>query len=139
MKKIVVGVDGSDPAKQALRWAADNAGEAEVVALHAYDVPLPIPDATPGHPVDFAEIVTRTHEGAVQFVTTIVDEVVGDHRSVRAEAVEGRAVEVLLEGAADADLLVLGSHGAGRAEFLIGSVSLECVQHASGPVLIYRS
>jgi len=34
---------------------------------------------------------------------------------------------------------VLGSHGAGRAEFLIGSVSQECVQRAAGPVLIYRS
>ena len=62
-----------------------------------------------------------------------------DQRSVRPEAIEGHPVEVLLEAAADADLLVLGSHGAGRAEFLIGSVSQECVQRASGPVLIYRS
>ena len=58
---------------------------------------------------------------------------------MRAEAIEGHPVEVLLEAAADADLLVLGSHGAGRAEFLIGSVSQECVQRAAGPVLIYRS
>ena len=34
MKKILVGVDGSDTSKQALRWAVDNAGDAEVVALH---------------------------------------------------------------------------------------------------------
>ena len=81
MKRILVGVDGSDTSKQALRWAVDNAGEAEVVALHVYDVPLPIPDAAPGHPVNFAEIVTETHEGAVRFVTSIVDEVVGDQRS----------------------------------------------------------
>lgn len=139
MKRIVVGVDGSDSSKRALRWAVENAGGAEVVALHAYDVPLPVPDATPGHPVDFAEIVTETHEGAVQFVTAIVDEVVGDHSAVRAEAVEGRPVGVLIEAAAASDLLVLGSHGAGRAELLIGSVSLECVKQASGPVLIYRS
>ena len=139
MKRILVGVDGSDTSKQALRWAVDNAGDAEVVALHVYDVPLPIPDAAPGHPVNFAEIVTETHEGAVRFVTSIVDEVVEDQRSVRAEAIEGHPVEVLLEAAADADLLVLGSHGAGRAEFLIGSVSQECVQRAAGPVLIYRS
>ena len=86
MKRILVGIDGSDTSKQALRWAVDNAGEAEVVALHVYDVPLPIPDAAPGHPVNFAEIVTETHEGAVRFVTSIVDEVVGDQRSVRAEA-----------------------------------------------------
>jgi nucleotide-binding universal stress UspA family protein len=138
MKKIVVGVDGSDNSKQALRWAIDNAGGAEVVALHAYDVPLPVADATPGHPLDFAEIVTKTHEGAVQFATSIVDEVVGDHPAVKAEAVEGRPVEVLIEAAASADLLVIGSYGAGRAELLLGSVSLECVEQASGPVLIYR-
>jgi nucleotide-binding universal stress UspA family protein len=33
---------------------------------------------------------------------------------------------------------VIGSYGAGRAELLLGSVSLECVEQASGPVLIYR-
>ena len=117
MKRILVGIDGSDVSKQALRWAVDNAGDAEVVALHVYDVPLPIPDAAPGHPVNFAEIVTETHEGAVRFATSIVDEVVGDQRSVRAEAIEGHPVEVLLEAAADADLLCSAHTARGAPSF----------------------
>jgi len=138
VRKIVVGIDGSDASKKALRWAIDNAGDAEVVALHGYDVPLPFPDATPAPPPDFVGLVSEIQEGAIRFVTSIVDEVAGENSTVTAKAVEGPPAEVLLEAAADSDLLVVGSHGAGLAELLLGSVTLECVQHASGPVLVHR-
>ena len=133
-----MGVDGSDSSKKALRWAVDNAGGAEIVALHAYDVQVPAPDATPGPPPDVAGLIAEVHEGAIRLVTSIVDEVAGASATVTARAVEGRPAEVLLEAAADADLLVVGSHGAGLAEVLLGSVSLECVQHAPCPVLTHR-
>lgn len=134
----MVGIDGSDASKKALRWAIDNAGDAEVVALHGYDVPLPFLDAAPATPADFVGLVSQLHEGAIELVSSIVDEVAGENSTVTANAVEGPPAEVLLEAAADADLLVVGSHGAGLAELLLGSVTLECVQHASGPVLVHR-
>ena len=133
----MVGIDGSDSSKKALRWAVDNAGGAQIVALHAYDVQVPAPDATPGPPPDIAGLVAEIHEGAIRLVTSIVDEVAGD-ATVTARAVEGRPADVLLEAAEDADLLVAGSHGAGLAEVLLGSVSLECVERGRGPVLIHR-
>jgi nucleotide-binding universal stress UspA family protein len=44
---------------------------------------------------------------------------------------------VLLDEAASADLLVVGSRGLGGfAELLLGSVSHECAQHATCPVVI---
>jgi nucleotide-binding universal stress UspA family protein len=138
VERIVVGIDGSDASKKALRWAIDNAGDAEVVALHAYDVPGLAPDAIPVPPSDVVGFAVEIHEGAIRLATSIVDEVAGEDSTVTVKAVKGQPSEVLLDAAAEADLLAVGSHGAGLAELLLGSVSLECVQHSPCPVLVYR-
>jgi nucleotide-binding universal stress UspA family protein len=142
MEKIVVGIDGSKASRGALRWAVEDARVrgAEVVALHAYEVPVPAPDATPSAPVDLPALVAETHDGAQRFVTELVDEVVGNAVTVNVApiAVEDTPVKALLDAARDADLLAVGSHGRGFSDLLLGSVSLECAQHAACPVLIYR-
>jgi nucleotide-binding universal stress UspA family protein len=142
VQKIVVGIDGSEASKRALRWAVEDARArgAEVVALHAYEVPVPAPDAAPASPVDLPGLVAEIHDEAQQFVTKIVDEVVGNVVSVdvAAIAVEDVPAKALLDASRDADLLVVGSHGHGLSGLLLGSVSLECAQHAACPVLIYR-
>ena len=134
----MVGIDGSNASRKALRWAIDVAGEAEVVAVHAYDVLLSSLAASPSPPTDVVGLAVESHEGAIRLATALVDEVAGENSNVTVKAVEGPPAEVLLEAAAEADLLAVGSHGAGLAEVLLGSVSLECVQHASCPVLVYR-
>jgi nucleotide-binding universal stress UspA family protein len=54
-------------------------------------------------------------------------------------AAEGQAAKVLLETAKGADLLVVGSRGLGGfRELLLGSVSQQCAQHATCPVVIVR-
>ena len=143
MEKIVVGIDGSDASKAALRWAVGDARlrGAEVVALHAYEVPVPAPDAAPAPPVDLPALVAETHARALQFVTDVIDEVVGKVVTVDVVpiAVEDAPVRALLDAGRDADLLVVGSHGSGLSGLLLGSVSLECAQHAACPVLVYRA
>jgi nucleotide-binding universal stress UspA family protein len=142
MEKIVVGIDGSDASKDALRWAVEDARArgAEVVALHAYEVPVPAPDVSPAAPVDLPALVAEIHAGALQFVTDVVDEVVGNAVSVDVApiAVENAPAKALLDASRDADLLVVGSYGLGLSGLLLGSVSLECVHHAACPVLIHR-
>jgi nucleotide-binding universal stress UspA family protein len=45
----------------------------------------------------------------------------------------------LVEAARDADLLVVGSRGRGGWKaLLLGSVSMHCVTHAPGPVVVVR-
>jgi len=142
MQKIVVGVDGSESSKAALRWAVEDARArgAEVVALHAYEVPVPAPDAAPSPPLDLPALVAEVHEGAERFVTEMVEEAAGKVVTVDVApmAVEGEPAQALLDAARDADLLVVGSHGGGVSDLLLGSVSLECVQHAACPVVIHR-
>ena len=143
MEKIVVGIDGSDASKAALRWAVEDARArgAEVVALHAYEVPVPTLDAAPATPVDLPGLIAEAQDDAQQFVTTFVDEVVGNSVSVDVApiAVEEEPAKALLDASRDADLLVVGSHGHGLSGLFLGSVSLECAQHAACPVLIYRA
>jgi nucleotide-binding universal stress UspA family protein len=142
MEKIVVGIDGSDASKDALRWAVEDARVrgAEVVALHAYEVPVPAADVSPAAPVDLPALVAESHGRALQFVTDVVDEVVGNVMSVDVApiAVEDAPAKALLDASRDADLLVVGSHGLGLSGLLLGSVSIECAQHAACPVLIHR-
>jgi nucleotide-binding universal stress UspA family protein len=142
MEKIVVGIDGSDASKDALRWAVEDARArgAEVVALHAYEVPVPALDAAPATPVDLPGLVAEAHDDAQQFVTKIVAEVIGTVVSVDVApiAVEDEPTKALVDASRDADLLVVGSHGHGVSGLLLGSVSLECAQHAACPVVIFR-
>ncbi len=142
MEKIVVGVDGSDASKDALRWAVEDARArgAEVVALHAYEVPVPALDAALATPINLPALVGEVHDDAQQLVAKVVDEVVGNSVAVDVApiAVEDAPVKALLDAARDADLLVVGSHGHGLSGLFLGSVSLDCAQHAACPVVIVR-
>ena len=58
---------------------------------------------------------------------------------VRPHVIQGRAAQVLVEAAEEAELLVLGSRGhGGLAEALLGSVGQFCVHNAPCPVVIMR-
>ena len=143
MAKIVAGIDGSDASKDALRWAVEEARlrRADVVAVHAWQVPPPVPSLGPAPGVEIVEIVPQLEEGAKKLVESIVAEVVGDDSDVNVEpvATEGPPANVLIEAAKGADLLVVGSRGhGGFVALLLGSVSQHVATHAPCPVLIHR-
>jgi len=139
--RIVVGVDGSASSRAALRWAVVQAKltGSTVDAVIAWQVPTVI-GSTGWAPVyvleegDFAEAAKKQVQRAI-------DEVVDSAGTqlVHAKVVKGHPAQVLLDAAAGADLLVVGSRGhGGFADALLGSVGLYCVHHAHCPVLIVR-
>jgi nucleotide-binding universal stress UspA family protein len=135
---IVVGVDGSDCSKDALRWAARQAEftGATVNAIIAWRIPAFYGWA----PVDPEDL--DVHRLAERALAHAIDEVFGpDHPDwVQASVVEGHAAQVLVMASADADLLVVGSRGhGGFAGLLLGSVSTYCLHHARCPVTVIRS
>lgn len=129
-KLIVVGVDGSDESREALRWAVAEArlrhGTVEVV--HAYWA-LPM---LSGETEDAEEPESALHR--------FVLETVGSDPGVTltTSLVQGRqASAVLIDAAHGADLLVVGSRGSGGfAGLLLGSVAHQCALHAPCPIVI---
>ena len=144
MEKIVVGVDGSDASKQALRWAIEEARAhgASVTAVHAWELPPPVPDVAAMPTMDPVAFFPDFQNAAEKQVTDIVEEVVGDDTSVTVEpvSVEGSPANALIDAARDADLVVVGSRGLGGFKTLVlGSVSHQVAQHAPCPVVIHRA
>lgn len=136
-KRIVVGVDGSEPSKAALRWAIRQARltGCSVDAVTAWRYPSTYGLAPLGdQAVDLESDASKALTAALNEVSGLEPDVpVCPHVS------EGRAGEVLLRAAKGADLLVVGNRGHGEfASALLGSVSLYCVLHAHCPVLILR-
>lgn len=139
--RIVAGVDGSSSSLSALRWAIRQAGltGASVDAVIAWHYPVAAAGYAwgPGgmdQGFDFTEIAGKTLAG-------VISNAVGPGSGVRIcpQVVEGNPARVLLDAAAGADLLVVGSRGhGGFTEALLGSVSQHCVHHAPCPVVVIR-
>ncbi len=132
--RIVVGVDGSGPGNAALRWALDEAAVhgSELTAVFAWQMPfLDIPGA-----FDREEIETLGKDFLVKAVAAVEPD---PTVPVTMLVAQGDVSESLIHASRDADLLVLGSRGRGGFVGLrLGSVSQECVAHASCPVVIVR-
>ena len=134
--RIVVGVDGSDSSKAALRWALRQAKltGASVEAVTAWRYPTGYGWAPVAAELDFESEAKKILGEALGEVGGVEPDVL-----VRPLVAEGHAAEVLLRTAKEADLLVVGSRGhGGFASAVVGSVSLYCVLHAHCPVLVLR-
>ena len=144
VRRLVVGVDGSEHSSYALTWAirmAQGMGS-EVVAVFAISPPvyLDVGYASATVPVQYdpqwrADIEKEfeqnwckpLRDSGVQYRTVIAD---------------GRAASVLAKAADDAgaDLILVGRRGRGGvSELLLGSVSHELVLHSKRPVLVISS
>jgi nucleotide-binding universal stress UspA family protein len=135
VRRIVVGVDGSEGSAAALRWACREARlrGAEVHAIRAWEAPqrgvasyawsarVPVQS---GGVVAVGDHLRRT-----------VQQMAEPGVVIRAEVAEGLPARVLLDRANGADMLVLGSanHPAMRAA---GPVIRACVSHAPCPVVV---
>ena len=138
MGSIIVGVDESAGAAAALRWAVREADVRgwSVTAVLAWNY-LDQRHAVVGTPFDPA----YTEAVAVAALDAIVARTVGADRgaSVQQRVVNDHAASALLEASDEADLLVLGARGLGRLKSaLLGSVSQQCLHHATCPVAIVR-
>ena len=133
--RIVVGVDGSEPSKLALRWAAALAramGGAHIEAVSAWHLPT-------AYGWSYAPDNWNPSGDDERALRDAVDEVFAAERPADLELIvrEGVAAHVLLEQSKGAALLIVGSRGhGGFAGLLLGSVSMACAEHAACPVLI---
>lgn len=134
---ILVGVDGSEGSRAAVRWAAREAElrHIDLTLLHVYQevwARADLPDRTL---VD----VARNEAEAIAADARQVARDAAPAMTVRADAVAGDAAAALVDAAASAGLLVVGNRGRGGfASLMLGSVGQRVATHASVPTVVVR-
>ena len=135
MERIVVGVDGSESAREALRWAVDEARRrnATVEAVYAWHQPFVSGYAYMGE-VDLGDF----EKEAKQILDTAIDAIdAAGIPPIERKLLTGSAANALVEQAKGASLLVVGTRGRGGfSGLLLGSVSQQAAHHAPCPVVI---
>ena len=139
MSGIIVGVDGSGHSQRALEWALHEAAIRQVPLTV-----LTVHEAVRGYYSEmavYADDPVRTEDAraAAQAETDKVLAGLAGPRpeSVTVKATHGYPVEELIDAGKDADMIVLGSRGAGGfTRLMMGSVSSQVAHHARCPVLI---
>jgi nucleotide-binding universal stress UspA family protein len=132
---VVVGVDGSEESKAALRWSTviAEATNSTIAAVIVWQYPMSADGWAPA-PVDW-----NPGEDAHKTLEATVDEVFGAERPIglRLAVRQGDAAKALLDESSEAQMLIVGSRGhGGFMGLLLGSVSAKCAEHARCPVLV---
>ncbi|MBP2328762.1 nucleotide-binding universal stress UspA family protein [Kibdelosporangium banguiense] len=137
-KPIVVGVDGSDSAQQAVRWAAREAArrKAPLRLVHANMV-IPAYTTVPV-PRSLAQALAEEGRRWLREASQVAQE---EEPQIEVSRILERAdpPTVLLAESQTAQLMVLGSRGLGGfTGLMVGSVAVKLAQRASCPVVVVR-
>jgi nucleotide-binding universal stress UspA family protein len=143
--RIVVGTDGSDTAREAVRQASDLAKQvgATLDVVSAYE-PVPqsrLREERQEIPPDMAHVVTPTEDVEALLAET-ANEVGKNGVQVQTFARQGDPADAILDVAEEqkADLIIVGNKGmTGAKRFLLGSVPNKVSHHAPCSVLIVRT
>ena len=140
---IVVGIDGSDGASHALRWAMAEASVrvAQLRVVEAWAPPVHVSMLTE---TLYHEDPAGYESAAKQRLAAAVDAVVSDAPAgsidLESSTIRGYPPDVLVDAARGAAMLVVGSRGRGGfSGLLLGSVSQRCAAVALVPVAVVPS
>jgi nucleotide-binding universal stress UspA family protein len=139
MLGIIAGLDSSAHSRHALEWAIREAGVRHT-PLTVLTVHQPVVDywSMATFPGD-RELAEQALKGAQQEVDELLDRLGDQPRplSVTIQGATGLPAEELIKAAADAEMIVVGSRGAGGfRKLLLGSVSTQLTHHAHCPVVL---
>ena len=139
MSGIIVGVDGSGHSQRALEWAMHEAAIRQVPltvltvneAIRGYYGGMSVYPDDPARTEDSSKLA----QAETDEVMARLDE--PRPASVTVKAVHGFIVDEIINAGKDADMIVVGSRGAGGfTRLMMGSVAAQVAQHAHCPVLI---
>ena len=143
MSGITVGIDGSAHSTRALEWAINEAAirHAPVTVLTVHTVPM---SGWTGNPITLpqdAEDQEKAQQAAEEMTLKVTSQLgTAKPSSVTVRTISGFPAQALIDASRTADLLVVGSRGAGGfARLMIGSVSSQVVHHAHCPAVVVPS
>jgi nucleotide-binding universal stress UspA family protein len=141
MAVIVVGVDHSEGARAALRFALEEAKlrQATLRVVHAWQYGYIGATGLEGAYPALGGDIKELRDAAERDLDATLRESIPETGTVEIErrVVEDRPAAALVDESRGADLLVVGSRGhGGFTGLLLGSVSQQCAHHAACPVVI---
>lgn len=149
--RIVVGVDGSDPSVEALRWAADQAAAtaATLTVVIVTESALSYGAVPPAAAAGLVPALAGRAPDAIDEVAAEAARQAGDRAlheagldasaTVRTRHLSGHPATQLVDASRNADLLVIGPSGHGAlVGLLLGSVATHLISHAECPVVVVR-
>jgi nucleotide-binding universal stress UspA family protein len=139
MKRILVALDRSPRATYVLQRAAAIAAtsSAELFLLRAVGLPPELPqDAYRTSPTDMVEIWRSAAAADLERMEGSIDQTLVTHVLVHV----GTPWSAICDAARqhEVDLIVVGSHGYGAIDHLLGTTAAKVVNHADRSVLIVR-
>jgi nucleotide-binding universal stress UspA family protein len=146
LKTMIVPLDGSEIAEQALPAAADMAKRlgVEMVLFRAYHIPYNAYSGDEGfYAVNFDELIAGLREETDEYLQKKVAEVqrlgVEKVSAVSKEGIAGDEI-IALGRSMPNGLIAMSSHGrSGVKRWVLGSVAETVVRHTANPVLVIRA
>ena len=139
MSDVVVGYDGSRNAAAAVDWAAREAARRGahlrvLTAAHYPGMPSAVAITAPMVPRSLKSISDERAAEGLQLAAKHLP-----HADIDASVIVAGAAAALVDGSADAALVVVGHRGHGAfASAMLGSVSSAVAEHAVCPVVVVR-
>ena len=138
IRRIAIGVDGSESSDAALKWAIKLAKglDSQVIAVYAVDIPVYFPE-----PEELPFVLDQEWRAGMksEFEDKWCKPLKVAGVRYRAVMEDGRAATVIAAVAEreKADMIVVGRRGrSGVSELLLGSTSHELVLHSTLPVMV---
>ncbi len=142
-KTILIPTDGSNCSEQALKegLALAHTLSAKVLLLHAVEDPIRTVYASPeliNYQPELYRAVKHTGEQILQRAESLAQDKAVEYSTKLIE--HSSPADAILNSEADADLIVIGTHGRqGFNRFVFGSVAEAVMRRATTPCLIVRS
>jgi len=141
VKRLLVPIDGSDPADTALEFALEEYPDADITVLSVIDPTDVGYGSIEAAPSTFEHLQTNAEERTQKVLDEAVDRAADHGMEVTTETVIGMPSRAIVEWAEnnDVDGIVIGSHGRkGVTRVLLGSVAETVVRRSPVPVTVVR-
>jgi nucleotide-binding universal stress UspA family protein len=143
-KKILVTIDGSDPAKHALGFGADLAERdgAELVVLTVVPT-VPLYSAGEGGLLYYSQFIDDLEQFHEKLLVEAIQDLQSDHEGLKVSTIlrKGNPARYIVEVARveGVDLIVIGNKGTGGLiSWMLGSTSRSVAEACTVPVLIVK-
>jgi nucleotide-binding universal stress UspA family protein len=138
ISRILVPMDDSEMAQEALEYALENHPDAEITVLHVVGEPSPMWGEATG--LAFKDDLEQAAEDLAESVFTSARELAAEYDvEVDTEVRLGMPVRAILNRADDFDAIVIGSHGGSVADRLfVGNVAQKVFRRSPVPVVVVR-